>query len=499
MSIWNTASEVSAFGRPSSPPDLTQRPASRTSALSVQPDVRSPILHIEEIPLDDPFSFYAALRPHVRTSFILESAPGPERMAEFTYIGFEPEVVIRLQDGAFEIEGGSNPFAQAGSPLDHLRRLIHRHRLPIDVSLPKYLGGLVGYIGYDFARYFEPLSWEDRERSFPDLELGLYLDGVIYDHLQGRAFYFTLGDDRSELVQTALAELGPARSPRTGALEVGQLRSDTSRDEFVHRVAEGLRAIREGELYQLVLSRRLSGRYDGDLFSFYRLLREINPSPYMYCLEHGRGTEDERAIIGSSPEMLVSARQGTVTTYPIAGTRPLGRDEAEQLRLRSELLSDEKERAEHNMLVDLARNDVGRVSAFGSVRAPEYMNVERFSHVQHIVSRVEGRLRDGLDAFDGFASLFPAGTVTGAPKLRAMEWIDRLEATPRGPYAGVVGYFSLTGDMDSAISIRTLFASGGELHLRAGAGVVADSDPEREWEETEHKLGALLGALKGGC
>lgn len=251
--------------------------------------------------------------------------------------------------------------------------------------------------------------------------------------------------------------------------------------------------ITSGDIYQVVLSKKISGKFSGDPFETYRRLRKINPSPYMYHLQFG-----ERRVIGSSPEMLASVKDGEVTTYPIAGTRPLGQGKQERRQLREELLSDEKEKAEHNMLVDLARNDVGRVSEVGSVQIPQYMTVKEFSHVQHIVSEVRGNLRKEAAAPEALAALFPAGTVSGAPKVRAMEIIDELESSPRGPYAGAVGYISMNGNLDTCITIRSLFTQGREISLRAGAGIVADSKEEKEWQETDHKLEALIEALNGG-
>ncbi len=323
--------------------------------------------------------------------------------------------------------------------------------------------------------------------NFPDFELGLFLDGITYDHRQGRAYYFSYGEDRLPIVQEALEG---AELPVEG-LRVGPFDQDLCRQEFQGAVEQIRQAIRAGEIYQAVLSRELFASYDGDLLAFYRALRRINPSPYMFFLDFG-----ERIIAGSSPEMLVAVLGERVITYPIAGTRPLGSRQRERERYRQELLADEKERAEHAMLVDLARNDIGRVSEYGSVRVPHFLSVECFSHVQHLVSRVEGRLRRDLDALDAFAALFPAGTVTGAPKLRAMEIIAQLEKTARGPYAGAVGYLSLNGNLDMAIAIRTLYADKEKLFLRAGAGIVYDSVPQREWEETERKLAALRAALK---
>jgi len=414
-------------------------------------------------------------------------------LAEFSYLGFDPVHVYSLR-GDVLLE--DDRVLDCGRTLDvreALRGVLRAHRLPQDVPHPKFLGGLVGYFAYDFARFVEPSLVLRPHETFPTLELGLYRDGVVFDHRNGRAFYFSFGEDRFDLVNEAL-KAADSSLPEEG-LRVGPWEEGLPKAPFEAAVREALEAIRAGEVFQLVLSRRLTAPYEGDLLAFYRHLRKLNPSPYLFALEFHRGTPEERSIWGSSPEMLVAVRGRRVITYPIAGTRPLGHTPEEQARYAQELLTDEKEAAEHAMLVDLARNDVGRVSAFGSVRVPRYRAVERFSHVQHLVSRVEGRLREGCDALDALGALFPAGTVTGAPKLRAMEWIERWEPEPRGPYAGVVGYLSLTGDLDTALSIRTLFASRGRLFLQAGAGVVADSLPPNEYRETERKLDALRAAL----
>lgn len=454
-------------------------------------------LVIRELPACDPFALYAHIRQHAESSFILESAPGPKRLAEFTYIGFNPQHVLALPSDRVTVDGHSIEAEDGHStrPFDALRSFLDAYRPPLDVRMPKYLGGLVGYLSYDTVRQFEPSLGKAPDRPsppFPDFELGLYLDGIIIDHRRDRAFYVSHAEDRSAFAH----ELATSAPLKPSSFQVNDLISDTPEDAFCRNVERVKRAIHDGDVYQLVLSRQLSAQYAGDLFEVYRALRSLNPSPYMFCLEFGRGTDQERSIVGSSPEMLVSVREGNVITYPIAGTRPLGETDEEQARYRDELLADEKEAAEHAMLVDLARNDVGRVSQPGSVHVPEYRSVEPFSHVQHLVSRVEGRLATERDPFDALGALFPAGTVTGAPKVRAMSLIDELETSGRGPYAGAVGYASLTGDLDTAISIRTLFATHDTLYLQAGAGVVADSVPKREWAETEHKLGGLTRALE---
>lgn len=429
----------------------------------------------------DPFFLYRAVREQCDQSFFLESLVGPQRFREMTFMGFDPELHVRFKDGRLELNGER---VETGDPFQVLRDLLQRHRVE---GQGKYLGGLVGYISYDFVRYLEKLPPAHlRPTPFADFEFGLYLDGIVFDHLQGEAFYFSHRKDR-------LREfLGSYRPPEAAELAVEPLQSDVTQDRYQGWVEEAKEEIRRGEIFQVVLSRKNRARFRGDLMAFYEQLRWINPSPYMYFLDFG-----DRKVVGSSPEMLVSIQGPRITTFPIAGTRPLGKDMVERRQLREELLADEKERAEHNMLVDLARNDTGRVARFGSVSVPEYMVVEEFSHVQHIVSKVVGDLAPGKDSLDALASLFPAGTVSGAPKVRAMEIIQRLEGVQRGPYAGVVGYLSLNGNLDTAIAIRTLVAHGDDIEIQVGGGIVADSQPEREWMETEHKLAALQSALAG--
>ena len=435
-------------------------------------------LTLKELSFTDPYGTYLSIRERFCPSFLLESAPGPERLAEYTFIGFAPRHVVALQGGRLIVDGVD--VGPALDPLGTLRELLYRFR----VCAPqfKYLGGLVGYISYNFVRYLERLP-DRSDPAFPDFSLGLFLDGIVFDHRKGRCFYFTLAEDRSE----ELLSLPPGGE---GGFSLRSLGGDCSKEDYMSWVRRAKEYIHDGHIYQVVLARRLAARFRGDLLSVYGRLRELNPSPYMYFLDFG-----EVKLCGSSPEMFLQAKGDRIFTCPIAGTRPVTGDPARDAALGEELLRDEKELAEHIMLVDLARNDVGRVARFGSVRVSEYLKLERFSHVQHLVSVVEGRMKEGKDTFDALSALFPAGTVSGAPKVRAMEIIAELEASPRGPYAGIVGYFSTNGNMDSAITIRTLFSRGRELYLQAGAGIVADSVPAREWEETEKKLGALFSAL----
>ena len=445
----------------------------------------APRLTLTELPLTDPFAAFLKLRKHFPFCFLLESAPGPSKLSEYTYLGFAPQKVFSFKNG--QIHTDSVYPSPVDDPLEFLREKLSPYRCP-EGGRFKYLGGLVGFISYEFVEYLERLP-EKRDPEFPTFLMGLYLDGIVFDHREERCFYFSLGPERLREVTRALA----AEPPRPPEFHIRELWCDCTKREFMGAVEMAKDYIRAGDIYQVVLARRISGRYRGDLAAFYARLRKLNPSPYMYFLDFG-----DYQVVGSSPEMFLAVRGRKLFTCPIAGTRPITGDPKRDERLRRELLSDEKELAEHNMLVDLARNDIGRVSRFGTVRVGDYMTVERFSHVQHIVSRVEGELATGLDAFDALAALFPAGTVSGAPKVRAMEIIAELEKSPRGPYAGIVGYFSTNGYMDSAITIRTAFAHKRTLHLQAGAGIVADSVPEREWEETRNKLRALLVAMEPG-
>src|SRR2546422_1017710 len=389
----------------------------------------------------DPYALFAASRADHPHAFILESLTGPARLAEHTFVGFDPEIIISYRSG-----------------------------------------GLVGYVSYEFVRNLDSVP-AHADSPFPEFEFGLYLDGVIVDHVRKRAEYFAHGRSRVEDLPKA-NEASPKLSADSPKRQINQ-------ERFVEAVAKARAAIHEGEAFQVVLSRREYGRMAGDPLAFYESLRRLNPSPYMYYLDFGM-----RRVIGASPEMLLRVEDRTATTFPIAGTRPLGTTLPEMERFRAELLADEKERAEHNMLLDLARNDLGKVCRFGTVKVPQCMTVERYSHVQHLVSRVEGELAPGTDALDALAAVFPSGTVSGAPKPRAMEILHDLEGTARRPYAGVVGYLSLNGNVDTAIAIRTLFADGPTYYLQAGAGIVADSDPTREWLETEHKLEGLRAALR---
>ncbi|MDH2906177.1 MAG: anthranilate synthase component I family protein [Methanomassiliicoccales archaeon] len=406
--------------------------------------------------------------------FLLESATGPAHSARYSFLGASPSVKAVCNGDTVSFDGRKRKQRIDRFLEEEMAQRKMRRRIPFP-----YTGGFVGYFSYDVIRSFEKLPDKHSPSSFPDAELGLFEDGFIYDNLEEKLFYFSTGDDRErELIgNDAVHE----------DVSYGSMSSHPQKSRYLDAVDRAKEYIVDGDIFQVVLSRRRVVDGMKGMISFYRRLKAVNPSPYMYFVKFG-----DRTVIGSSPETLVRVEGRKIVTYPIAGTRPASKDKKENDRLRTELLNDEKEKAEHNMLVDLARNDVGRVSDFGTVRVPEYMNVERYSHVQHIVSRVEGRLSSSKTPVDALFSIFPAGTVSGAPKIRAMEIIEELEPFRRGPYAGAVGYYSFNGYLDSAISIRTLFCERDRAFLQAGGGIVYDSDPEKEFTETENKMGALL-------
>ena len=445
--------------------------------------------------------------------FLLESVVGGEQWARYSFLGTRPAGAWRVRDGRVSVwseeEGWED--TDAGDPLTDLDRRL-RARRPAEVDgLPRFWGGAVGYFGYDAVRWIEDLPHPPADDlKLPD-GLFVFTDIVLaIDNLKGRAMAIAavpvedgasadrlraLYDDAARQTRQLVDRLAETPPPRPLALGVEPetdppFESSMSREAF-EAAAERIREyIMAGDAFQVVLSQRLGLPLPARPFDLYRALRSLNPSPYLYYLEL-----DGVQLIGSSPEVLVRVEDGTVTVRPIAGTRPRGATPEEERRLAEDLLADEKELAEHRMLVDLGRNDVGRVAEYGTVTVPDLMVVERYSHVMHIVSQVEGRLREGLGAVDVFKACFPAGTVSGAPKVRAMEIIDELESVRRGPYAGAVGHFNYGGEtMDTAITIRTILATGGKAYVQAGAGVVADSDPAMEYEETLNKARALLRA-----
>ncbi|MBW3534555.1 MAG: anthranilate synthase component I [Gemmatimonadetes bacterium] len=446
--------------------------------------------------------------------FLLESVLGGEQWARYTFVGTRPSGAWRLKDGRVDWWSPQAGWSavETDDPLADLDRRLAAAR-PAEVpGLPRFWGGAVGYFAYDVVRQFERLPEPPPdELELPD-GLFLFTDVVLaIDNLRGRAMAiaavhvepglddealrarYDAGAARADAVVRELAEADPPpplELDEAGAEADPAFTSSTTREAFEAGVERIRDYIRAGDAFQVVLSQRLGMELSASPFDLYRALRSLNPSPYLYFLEL-----DGLTLVGSSPEVLVRVEDGTVTVRPIAGTRPRGRTPEEDRAMAEELSADEKELAEHRMLVDLGRNDVGRVAEYGSVRVPDLMVVERYSHVMHLVSQVEGALREGLSALDVLRACFPAGTVSGAPKVRAMEIIDELEPVRRGPYAGAVGHVSWGGErMDTAITIRTVVAAGGKAWVQAGAGIVADSDPGREYEETLNKARALLRA-----
>jgi anthranilate synthase component 1 len=451
-----------------------------------------------ELDLKDPDATYAAVRG--KDTYLLESAEGGEKVARYSYIGFNPiaKLVIKSNEISFEAK---DPMLEGiklkgGDPLEVLKDLMDRFKLG-GKSHERFFGGFVGYFSYDLVRHYVDLGDKEDELDEPDCEFILAKNNIIFDHKAGKCLLTQneFGDFDAKGIKEELRRI--ASSLEFPGFEEAKrkrrrLESNMSEKQFKKIVRKAQRYIYAGDIIQVVLSQRFGTPFRGDTLSVFRNLKGINPSPYMYHLDFG-----ERKVVGSSPEMLARVEGRKVVTYPIAGTRKRGETEEEDKKLEKELLEDKKERAEHLMLVDLGRNDIGRVAKFGSVKVNKFMGIEKYSHVQHIVSEVGGELVDGKDCFDALRSIFPAGTVSGAPKVRAMEIINELEPCRRGVYAGSVGYFSFNGNMDTAISIRTIVFEKNRAYIQAGAGIVADSKPEKEYEETVSKARGMVKVLGG--
>ena len=455
--------------------------------------------------LDTPLSLYLKLANRSNT-YLLESVEGGERFGRYSFIGLAAQVRLRAVGRLVTVMHGDATVEKSRSadPLEFVREFLSRYRVAELPGLPRFCGGLVGYFGYDTVRWIEPRlsgGWlKPDPLGCPDMLLLVSEELAVIDNLSGKLYLVVYADPAKPRAwhdaQARLRELlGALRVPLSLPQERreadAEVTSNFGGDAFRKAVARAIRYVHDGDVMQVVLSQRLSRSYSGGPLSLYRALRSINPSPYMFYLDFG-----DFQVVGASPEILVRHERGTVTVRPIAGTRPRGATRDRDAELERELLEDPKERAEHVMLVDLGRNDVGRVATTGSVRLTEKMIVERYSHVMHIVSNVEGTLREGLDSLDVLRAAFPAGTVSGAPKVRAMEIIDELEPDKRGLYAGAVGYLGFNGDMDLAIAIRTALVKDGQMHVQAGAGIVADSVPESEWQETRAKARAVLRAAE---
>lgn len=442
-------------------------------------------------------------------SFLFESTEKNDVSGRFSFLGIESRAIIQSYGREIRIvtKGQEQRFDTASDPLDEVRRLLRRYDFVSRPELPRFSGGAVGFLGYEAIRFFEakvPATADDQLR-LPEMLFMITGSFLIFDHrLRSLKIVVNtfLEDGSAEQIYAGAAEsIDATRRKLAQPAELPLLlpesrpaptpRSNFGRAEFERAVEQAKEYIRAGDIFQVVLSQRFECDFNGDALDLYRCLRFINPSPYMFYLKFG----DDFALIGSSPEMHVRLLGDTVEIRPIAGTRPRGATVSEDEANAAELLADAKERAEHIMLVDLARNDIGRIAAFGTVRVTEFMDVERYSHVMHIVSNVSGRLRAGCDGFDLMKAIFPAGTVSGAPKIRAMQIITELEKTRRNCYAGAVGYFGFDGNVDSCIVLRSLVLKNDKAYFQAGAGIVADSDPGREYAETINKAGAMLQAV----
>jgi len=448
-------------------------------------------------------------------SYLLESVEGEEKVARYSFLATAPSLIFKSKGRNIEIINRLNSktkkFTTDDDPILEVKRIMEKFKLVSIKGLPRFCGGLVGYIGYDTVRFFEEIP--DRnidDLSGPDILLLLTEDLVIFDHLNHKIKIisnvyidkkkskksdiqkkYLAATKKIEALSDKLKKKVSLKTRQKTALSDYKIRSNFTKEGFRRIVRKAKEYIRKGEIIQVVLSQRLKFKLKNDPFDVYRALRSINPSPYMYYLKF-----KDITLVGSSPELLVRCEDGIVQTRPIAGTRHRGRDEREDKDLEKELLNDAKEKAEHIMLVDLGRNDLGRICKKGTVKLSEFMNIEKYSHVMHIVSNVTGRLLRNKDIYDVIRATFPAGTVTGAPKIRAMQIIDELENIRRGPYAGCIGYFSFSGNLDTCITIRTVVVKKNEAFIQAGAGIVADSIPEREYLETLNKAKALICAVE---
>jgi anthranilate synthase component 1 len=453
-----------------------------------------------------PVGAFLRLRENQRYACLLESVEGGEKLARYTFLGVSPAEIFRYRDGVCTLETPAGLERERANPIEFLRKLLGRYRPVRLPGLPPLTGGAIGYFGYEMVRLIERIPSSGRDDlSLDDAALMFYTGLVVFDHLRHRLWlvrnvFVEPGSDLAAAYRAAARELREMRhqleqplprARRARARGKPRVRANMSRARFLGAVRRAKRYIRAGDVFQVVPSLRFAVRTAADPFEIYRALRVVNPSPYLYYLQLG-----STAVVGSSPEMLVKVQGRDAFYRPIAGTRPRGRTEEEDRRLELELRADPKERAEHIMLVDLGRNDLGRVSEYGSVAVEELMFVERYSHVMHLVSRLRGKLRPEVDCLDALMACFPAGTLTGAPKVRAMEIIDELEPTRRGVYAGAILYLDFSGNLDSCIAIRTLLVKDGVAYVQAGAGIVADSAPEREYQECVNKARALLTAVE---
>jgi anthranilate synthase component 1 len=467
-----------------------------------------PVVKSVSADLLTPVSAFLAIAQKESHAFLLESVERGEQIGRYTFLGAAPYMRVRARHGKVEIERGRKREVVDENVFQVVKHLLREHRPASVPGLPPFTAGAVGYFAYDVVRQLEKIGEHAKDDlSLPDAELMFFDRLLAFDHLRHQIHIMATADVSRETPQRAYARalrdiaalekklasgLSPALWRKSGKTRLGKIKmhAATKRESYMRGVKRCKEYIAAGDIFQVVLSQRLDFVPEVAPFDLYRALRQVNPSPYLYFLKNG-----DTHILGSSPEMLVRVTGQKLEYRPIAGTHPRGRDEAEDARLEQAMRSDEKERAEHVMLVDLGRNDLGRVSEYGSVKVKDLMYVERYSHVMHLVSALEGKLRKDLDALDAFAACFPAGTLSGAPKVRAMQIIEELEPTRRGIYGGSVLYADFAGNLDSCIGIRTMLMQGKKAYLQAGAGIVADSDPATEFQESMNKAQAVLRAV----
>lgn len=435
--------------------------------------------------------------------YLLESIEDSQKWGRYTFLGYEPKLEITCLNHKTVIKNGTKLEIETEHPGECIRQILNENKSPRFEYLPTFTGGLVGYFSYDYIKYAEPslkLDAEDRE-GFQDVDLMLFDKVIAFDNFRQKLILIVNAGceeieteyNRAVLELESMRKLIEEGKPKE--IEAGRLKTKFSQlfseEEYCSMVEKAKRYIREGDIFQVVLSNRFEAEYEGSLLDTYRVLRTTNPSPYMFYF-----SSEDIEIAGASPETLVKVENGIAHTFPLAGTRPRGKTVQEDMELERELLADEKERAEHNMLVDLGRNDIGKISRFGSVEVEKYMSIERFSHVMHIGSTVKGELKEGMDAVDAVDAILPAGTLSGAPKIRACEIINELENNKRGIYGGAIGYIDFAGNLDTCIAIRIAYKKNGKVFVRSGAGIVADSVPKKEYEECINKAKAVRIALE---
>lgn len=452
-----------------------------------------------------PIEVLQILKNVSRHCYLLESIEDSEKWGRYTFLGYDPKLEITCTDGEVTINAGTQIKVQTKHPGEYIKKIIEENQSPRFPELPTFTGGLVGYFSYDYIKYAEPslkLDAEDEE-GFKDVDLMLFDKVIAFDNLKQKIILIVNAktDDLEQNYNKAILELKSMvqliREGEKAEIQPLKLKTDFdplfNEESYCKMVENAKNYIREGDIFQVVLSNRLEAEAEGSLINAYRVMRTINPSPYMFYF-----SSDDIEIAGASPETLVKLENGILHTFPLAGTRPRGKNKAEDLQMEEELLADPKERAEHNMLVDLGRNDLGKISKFGSVQVENYMSIERFSHVMHIGSTVRGEIRKDRHPLDAVDAVLPAGTLSGAPKIRACEIINKLENNKRGIYGGAIGYIDFTGNLDTCIAIRIAFMKNHKVFVRSGAGIVADSVPEKEYQECINKAKAVIYALENG-